>query len=106
MLEAGQRVASLPNQIDSVLFYLGPTAFTVLPDTQCVNTLTAEKQQKRNILAPVESRTRTHNGQVGSARRTADGGAGRRWAEQGADISVALEANRPSGPPTQCKKMS
>ena len=54
---------------------------------------------------PVESKTRTHNGRVGSARRRADGGAGRRWAEQGADISVALEANRPSGPPAQCKQL-
>ena len=48
---------------------------------------------------PVESKTRTHSGRVGSARRTADGGAGRRWAEQGADISVGPEANRPSSPP-------
>ena len=44
---------------------------------------------------PVESKTRTRNGRVGSAWRSADGGAGRRWAEQGADISVTLEANRP-----------
>ena len=50
--------------------------------------------------------TRTHNGRVGSARRRADGGVGRRWAEQGADISVALEANSPSGPPAHCKKLS
>ena len=51
--------------------------------------------------SPVESKTRTHNGRVESARRTADGGVGRRWAEQGANISIALEANRPSGPPAQ-----
>ena len=54
---------------------------------------------------PYESKTRTHNGRVGSARRRADGGAGRRWAEQGADSSVALEANRPSGPPAHCKQL-
>ena len=54
---------------------------------------------------PVESKTRTHNGQVGSARRRADSGAGRRWVEQGADISVALEANHPSGPPAHCKQL-
>ena len=33
---------------------------------------------QRGILEPVESKTRTHNRQVGSARRRADGGAGRR----------------------------
>ena len=58
-----------------------------------------------DVGKPVESKTRTHNGRVGSARRRADGGAGRRWAEQGADISVALEANRPSGPPAHCKQL-
>ena len=56
-------------------------------------------------LKPVESKTRTHNGRVGSARRRADGGAGRRWAKQGADISVALEANSPSGPPAHCRQL-
>ena len=59
----------------------------------------------RSGLSPVESKTRTHNGRVGSARRRAAGGAGRRWAERGADISVALEANRPSGPPAHCKQL-
>ena len=59
-----------------------------------------------NKCLPVESKTRTHNGRVGSARRRADGGAGRRWSKQGADILVALEANRPSGLPAQCKKLS
>ena len=44
---------------------------------------------------PVESKTRTHNGRVRSAQRTADCGAGRNWAKQGADIS---EGNRPSSP--------
>ena len=58
-----------------------------------------------NILIPVEFTTRTHNGRVGSARRRADGGAGRCWAEQSADISVALEASRPSGPPAHCKQL-
>ena len=58
------------------------------------------------VEIPVESKTRTHNGRVGSARRRADGGAGRRWAEQSADISVALEANSPSGPPAHCKQLS
>ena len=57
-------------------------------------------------VQPVESKTRTHNRRVGSARRRADGGAGRRWAEQGADISVALGANRPAGPPAHCKQLS
>ena len=54
---------------------------------------------------PVESKTRTHNGRVGSARRTADGGAGRSWAEQGADISVGPEANHPSSPPGYRKQL-
>ena len=54
-------------------------------------------------MAPVDSKTRTHNRRVGSARRRAESGARRRWAKQGADISVALEANRPSGPPAHCK---
>ena len=46
------------------------------------------------LQVPVESKTRTHNGRVGSARRsTADGGTGRSWSEQGADISVGPEAN-------------
>ena len=49
-------------------------------------------------------KTRPHNGRVGSARRRAEGRAGRRWAKQGADISVALEANSPSGPPARCKE--
>ena len=55
-------------------------------------------------LTPVESKIRTQNGQVGSARRRADGGAGRSLAEQGADSSVVLEANRPCGPPTHCEQ--
>ena len=62
------------------------------------------KHRKTVVSTPVESKNRTHNGRVGSARRRADGGAGRRWAKQGADISVALEANRPSGFPAQCKQ--
>ena len=49
-------------------------------------------------IKPVESKTRTHNGRVGSARRTKDGGAGRNWAEQGADISDGPKANRSSRP--------
>ena len=49
--------------------------------------------------------TWTHTGRVGSARRRADGGAGQCWAKQGADISVALEANRPSCPPAHCKNL-
>ena len=59
------------------------------------------RQTYSTFSTPVESKIRTHNGRVESARRRADGGVGRRWAEQGADISVALEANRPSGPPAQ-----
>ena len=55
------------------------------------------------LQQPVESKTRIHNGRFGSARRRAYSGAGRRWAEQGADISVALEANRPAGPAMHCK---
>ena len=62
-------------------------------------------QARTKEFQPVESKTRTHNGRVESARRRADGGAGRRWAEHGADISVALEANRPSGPPAHCKQL-
>ena len=50
-----------------------------------------------NMFTIVESKTRTHNGRVESARRRADGGVGRRWAKQGADISVVLEAHRASG---------
>ena len=45
-----------------------------------------------------DSKTCTHNGRVGSARRPADGAAGRR-AEKRADISVGPEANRPSSLP-------
>ena len=55
-------------------------------------------EERLRFNGPVESKTRTHNRQVDSARRTADGGAGRSWAEQGADISVGPEANRPSSP--------
>ena len=51
------------------------------------------------VASPVECKTRTYNGRVGSAQRTADGGAGRRWAHQGADISVGPEGNCPSSPP-------
>ena len=47
-------------------------------------------------IQPVESKTGTHNGLVRSAGRRAENGAGRRWAEQGADISVAMETKRPS----------
>ena len=54
---------------------------------------------------PVESKTRTNNGQVGSAQRTADGGAGRNWANQGADISVGPEGNRLSSPPGYRKRL-
>ena len=57
------------------------------------------------FFVSVESKTRTHNRRVGSAQRRADGGAGRRWAEQGADISVALGANSPSSPPAHCKQL-
>ena len=56
-------------------------------------------------IVPVEFKTRTHNRRVGSARRRADGGARRRWAEQRDDILDALEANRPSGPPAHCKQL-
>ena len=58
-----------------------------------------------NTGSPVESKTRTHNGRVGSAQRTADGGAGRSWAEQGADISVGPEGNRPFSPPGYRKQL-
>ena len=44
------------------------------------------------VPTTVESKTRTHNGRVGSAQRTADGGAGRSWANQAAEISVGSEA--------------
>ena len=67
----------------------------IFSDMRCMNTITGT----------VESKTRTHNGRVGSARRTADGGAGRSWAEQGADISVGPEANRPSSPPGYRKQL-
>ena len=46
---------------------------------------------------PFDSKTRTHNVLARSARRRADGGAGRRWAEQGAD--------RPSGVPAHCEQL-
>ena len=58
------------------------------------------------INEPLDFKTRTHNMRVGSAQRRADGGPGRPWAEQSADISVALEANSPSGPPAHCKNLS
>ena len=64
-----------------------------------------QPQTHASTSSPVESKTRTHNGRVGSARRTADGGAGRSWAEQGADISVGPEANRPSSPPGYRKQL-
>ena len=62
-------------------------------------------QRSPRRIQPVESKTRTHNGRVGSAPRTADGGAGRSWAEQGADMSVGPEGNRPSSRPGFRKQM-
>ena len=38
------------------------------------------EHRRLHALTPVESKTQKHNGRVGSARRRADGGAGRRWA--------------------------
>jgi hypothetical protein len=38
-------------------------------------------------------------------RHMADGGAGQSWAEQGADISVGPEGNRPSSPPEYRKQL-
>ena len=71
------------------------------------STTSLQKHKQENYYVLVEFPTRTHNGRFASAvRRWAEGGSRRRLAEQGADISVALEANRPSGPPAQCKQMS
>ena len=53
----------------------------------------------------VESKTGTLNKRVGSAQHTADGGAGRSWANQGADIPVGPEGNRPSSPPENHERM-
>ena len=64
----------------------------------CLSAAQLAPQLRGQLSLPVESKTRTHNGRVGSARRTADGGAGRSWAEQGADISVNPEASYSSGP--------
>ena len=61
------------------------------------------QQPNQSPKEPVESKTRTHQGRVESASRKADGWAGRRSAEQGPDISIALGANRPSGSPAHCK---
>ena len=52
-------------------------------------------EARTNEILPVESKTRTNNGRVGSAWRTAHGEAGRNWAEQGADISIGPEAPVP-----------
>ena len=57
------------------------------------------------VEVPVESKTTTLNGRVGRARRSADGGAARSSAEQGADISVALGANSPSDAPAHCEQL-
>ena len=78
------------------------SAYAVLQETNYFSFLSADKWTKNcfaSVNKPAESKTRTHNARVGSTQRTADGGAGRRWANQGADISVGLEGNRPSSPP-------
>ena len=72
---------------------------------QLSRTFLRKHEQSTSYLKPVESKTRTHNGRVGSARRTAHGGAGRSWAEQGADNSVGPEADRPCSSPRYHKQL-
>ena len=74
-------------------------------DTKKVKGIKRRRRKRRVTKTPVKSKTRTHNGRVGSPRRRSDGEARRRSAEQGADISVAWEANRPSGFPAQFKQL-
>ena len=85
--------------------YRRPAGAAICSPAQKCTALPVIRPEFGVVRLPVESKTRKHNGRIVSARRKAYGGAGRRWEEQGADISVALEANNPSGPLAHCKQL-